>query len=339
MGLNFVAIDFETANGQRDSACSVGAVKVVDGVIVDSFGSLIDPELPFAPINVNIHKVTPDAVVGKPTMKQLWPDLLAFLGDSLLVAHNAEFDIDVMTKSLARYGIEHAYKSACSMKISKVAYPGMKSYRMKELCKAFGLPYGHHQSEADAEACALLMIKMEEDMGSDAMQQAIMKSMKGKKEQKQATPDKEQRPVVSREEWEAISPEARAIILKIIGVYLEAGVPRDIIGFSQHKGRYIVNVYRYSIGQIYYTSRAMYMPLPNDVLRDFDGLVIDDAPKSYGGAERRAQIKGPDDIEILRNIMLCSCRKVMGYYESAKGNVEWMEEAMRYSPILPDDYK
>ncbi len=87
--MDFVAIDFETANEYRDSACAIGLTRVRSGAVEETTYHLIRPaELRFADMNTYIHGITADMVADCPTLRDLWPELQGFIEDSLLVAHN-----------------------------------------------------------------------------------------------------------------------------------------------------------------------------------------------------------------------------------------------------------
>lgn len=71
--MNFTAIDFETANSGRSSACALGLVQVRDGIVTAEHNWLIDPQQPFDGMNIAIHGITPSMVRGQPTFAELWP--------------------------------------------------------------------------------------------------------------------------------------------------------------------------------------------------------------------------------------------------------------------------
>ena len=102
-GLDFTAIDFETANGFRGSPCAVGAVRVRDGVMVDRAEWLIRPPVGFDrfdPRNVRIHGITEDRVLDAPRFAQVYDELADFVGTDVLAAHNAGFDVGVIESGL-----------------------------------------------------------------------------------------------------------------------------------------------------------------------------------------------------------------------------------------------
>ena len=102
--MEFVAFDFETANRQRSSACSLGAVKVVDGIMVKHFYELIDPQTSFSPENIDVHGITPDQVYGKPTYDTVIKQFQEFVREAPVVSHS-KFDQGVIRAASYDYGI------------------------------------------------------------------------------------------------------------------------------------------------------------------------------------------------------------------------------------------
>jgi DNA polymerase-3 subunit epsilon len=168
--LDFTAIDFETANSSMASACSVGLVKVRDGQVVDRIGWFIRPPLGhdhFIEWNVRIHGITPEMVMDAPTWADQMPDLLAFAGDDLLVAHNAGFDMQVIKASCAATGVATPlYSYFCSLQVARATYT-LDSYRLPSVASAAGFDdFPHHDAVADAEACAAIIIHAAERHGA-----------------------------------------------------------------------------------------------------------------------------------------------------------------------------
>jgi DNA polymerase-3 subunit epsilon len=164
MTRTFVAIDFETANASRASACAIGLVKVIDGEITKTFSSLVKPHgrhSDFGNIQVSKHGITSDQVANAPTMRDLWPDVRDFIGDLNLVAHNAAFDFAVLQRTLRSWNIiEDVPKGYCTYLTAKQKIK-LISYRLPDLAKEFNLsPFNHHDALADARACAELALHL-----------------------------------------------------------------------------------------------------------------------------------------------------------------------------------
>lgn len=162
MPLDFTAIDFETANSSMASACSVGLVRVRDGQVVDRIGWYIRPPAGhdhFIDWNVRIHGITAEMIADAPTWVEQMPDLLSFIGDDPLVAHNAGFDMQVIRTACAITGIPiPLYTYFCSLQIARTTYT-LDSYRLPSVALAAGFAdFPHHDAVADAEACAAIVI-------------------------------------------------------------------------------------------------------------------------------------------------------------------------------------
>jgi DNA polymerase III subunit epsilon len=162
MPLNFTAIDFETANGSAASPCAVGLVKVRDGKIHDTFSTLIQPPYPndwFSEFNIKVHGIRPADVADAPTWVEALTSMLEFIGDDVLVAHNAGFDMGVLRESARLVDAElPALDYACSLMIARKTYH-LESYRLNAVAYAIGHEeFDHHDALADSDACARIII-------------------------------------------------------------------------------------------------------------------------------------------------------------------------------------
>ena len=137
--LDFTAIDFETANSSNASACAVGLVRVRDGVVVEQTGWLIRPPSGhdrFFDLNVRIHGIREQDVVGAATWTAQLGPLADFIGGDVLVAHNAGFDMAVIKRACEATGDDcPPYRYACSLQVARKVYQ-LESYRRKRHCKA-----------------------------------------------------------------------------------------------------------------------------------------------------------------------------------------------------------
>jgi len=157
--MKFTAIDFETANADRSSACAVGLVMIENGEVVARFSQLIRPNpLVFDPFNVSIHGISAADVADAPTFAELWPDLWPrVIGP--LVAHNAAFDMSVLRRTLDQGNLQYPETDYfCTRVISKLAWPEYPTYALDHIARAIGITFAHHDAEEDARACALVAI-------------------------------------------------------------------------------------------------------------------------------------------------------------------------------------
>ncbi len=162
MPLDFTAIDFETANSSSASVCSVGLVKVHDGVVVDRGYWLIKPPAghdAFAEWNTRIHGIMAADVAEALVWSEHLPDLVAFAAGDYLVAHNAGFDMGVLSAACTASGIEiPSFRYLCSLQVARKTYH-LESYRLPVAALAAGFEdFQHHNALADAEACAAIIV-------------------------------------------------------------------------------------------------------------------------------------------------------------------------------------
>jgi DNA polymerase-3 subunit epsilon len=160
--LDFTAIDFETANSSSASACSVGLVKVRGGRVVDKAGWLIHPPIgydEFTEWNTRIHGIIASDVADAALWREQLPDLVAFADGDILIAHNAGFDMGVISGACAASFVETPpFRYACSLQIARKTYH-LDSYRLPVAAMAAGFEdFDHHQALADAEACAAIIV-------------------------------------------------------------------------------------------------------------------------------------------------------------------------------------
>lgn len=156
---NFVAIDFETANGNRSSVCSVGIVVVRDGEIVDKYYSLIQP-IPnfYTQYTTAVHGLTKQDTWQARPFPKVWEELSAHLPEDFpFVAHNSPFDESCLRAVFDAYDMDYPeYLFYCTCRASRRAFgkqlPNHQLHTVAERC-GFNLK-DHHHALADAEACA-----------------------------------------------------------------------------------------------------------------------------------------------------------------------------------------
>ncbi|MBK4347296.1 3'-5' exonuclease [Lacisediminihabitans changchengi] len=174
MGLDFTAIDFETANNSSASACSVGLVKVRGGVVVDSAYWLIRPPAGhdhFSEWNTRIHGIMAPDVEDALLWSEQLPDLVAFAGDDHLVAHNAGFDMGVIQGACRASFIDiPSFGYLCSLQVARKTYT-LDSYRLPVAAMAAGFEdFAHHNALADSEACAAIVVHAARRHGAESIE-------------------------------------------------------------------------------------------------------------------------------------------------------------------------
>ncbi len=154
--LDYTAVDFETANSYRGSPCAVGLVRVRDGAAVDERRWLIRPPAAvdyFDAFNVMIHGITENMVENAPRWNQVLPALLDYIGDDIVVTHNAGFDISVIRYACTVDEISWpTMRFVCTLVMSRRALE-LPSYRLPFVTDALGYRLDdHHDPLADAKA-------------------------------------------------------------------------------------------------------------------------------------------------------------------------------------------
>lgn len=154
--IRFVAIDFETADPKRDSACSVGLVVVDGGEVVDKAYRLIrPPRKRFNPYCQAVHGLTWNDVCDEPVFGDTWPDLCELLdGAAFMCAHNAAFDSSVLRACCEQAGQQAPdLPFLCTVQLARKTWDLPKN-KLPNVCEHLGISLDHHNALSDAEACA-----------------------------------------------------------------------------------------------------------------------------------------------------------------------------------------
>ncbi len=158
----FVVFDLETTgfSNKNDKITEIGAVKVKNFEIVDRFNELINPEKDISYKVQELTGITNDLIKDKPTIEEILPKFMEFIGDSVLVAHNAEFDIGFINQKCKEMNIEFKNKSVDTLMLARILLPHLKRFKLNNLTKELGVPlHNHHRAVDDAAATAQIFIK------------------------------------------------------------------------------------------------------------------------------------------------------------------------------------
>ena len=149
-----LAIDFETANSSRGSACSVGYALLENDIVI-SKEILINPEERFDFFNTMIHGITKDMVSDSLLFTEVWKEVVLLIDkDTLVIAHNASFDMSVIRYACTKYDIEFpTFDYCCTLNMSKKVYEKLPSYSLDTIVEYLGLEFNHHKAEDDAVMC------------------------------------------------------------------------------------------------------------------------------------------------------------------------------------------
>lgn len=160
---DFAAIDFETANFERSSVCSVGVVIVRHGVIVDSFYSLIHPEPNYySYLCTRVHGILREDTESAPVFPDVWAQVAPKIEGLPLVAHNKGFDEGCLKAVFEVYCMDYPdYPFFDTLRASRIAMPYLQDHKLSTVAAACGYNMEHHHHAlADAEACAYIALQI-----------------------------------------------------------------------------------------------------------------------------------------------------------------------------------
>ncbi|MFC7663937.1 3'-5' exonuclease [Methylorubrum suomiense] len=166
--MNVVAIDFETANERRDSACAVGLAWIEGGRVVRRESRLIrPPQMRFSPGNIRIHGILPADVRDAPTFPEAMAPFLPDLAGGLVLAHNAGFDMGVLAASLGAYGEPvPTLTGHCTLQIARRIFPDPAGCGLSKVAGRLGIRFEHHDAGEDAFACAEIALAAVRETGA-----------------------------------------------------------------------------------------------------------------------------------------------------------------------------
>ena len=156
----YIVFDVETPNPANDRISAIGITVVEDGALAETFATLVDPEVPFAPFHMALTGITPEQVAGKPAFPDLWREIAPLMGSGPLVAHNAPFDLSVLAKCLRHYGIPWRTRVPylCTCQMSRRLLPQLPNHRLDTLCAYLDVALDHHHAGSDSRACGEILL-------------------------------------------------------------------------------------------------------------------------------------------------------------------------------------
>lgn len=160
---DFAAIDFETANSERSSVCSVGVVIVRNNEIVDSFYSLINPEPNYYNYwCTKVHGLTNQDTDDAPIFPEVWKQIAPLIEGLPLVAHNSSFDESCLKAVFRVYQMDYPdYKFYDTLSTARRTMKGLENHQLHTVAAVCGYQLdNHHHALADAEACAWIARKI-----------------------------------------------------------------------------------------------------------------------------------------------------------------------------------
>jgi DNA polymerase-3 subunit epsilon len=156
---NFTAIDFETANGQRNSACQLGIAVINNGKVVMRKSWLIKPPTDYFTFSY-LHGITYANVRQEPTFRELWPEIQPYIEQKIVAAHNACFDTGVLFATLRTYQLPiPKFHVIDSLQVARRAWPRLSNHKLSTVADYLKITLQHHEAESDAVACAAIICR------------------------------------------------------------------------------------------------------------------------------------------------------------------------------------
>ncbi len=160
----FVAIDLETTgfDVNRAEVIDIGAVRVEGGIITETFSTLVDPGFFISDRIKELTGITNAMIVGSPKIEEVLPELMDFIGDSILVGHNIKQDVKFIDKYTRIYMKERFRRpTVCTLELTRKLLPSMPKHSLKDVADYFGISYTRlHRALADATVTAHVFIEL-----------------------------------------------------------------------------------------------------------------------------------------------------------------------------------
>ena len=158
---DYVCVDIETTgiSPQHAQIIEIGALKVRDGEVVDTFSQLIDPGVSVPPEITALTGITTEMVEGQPTIDEVLPNFIAFAEDDLLLGHNIHFDFSFLKQNAMNLDLEFAKSGMDTLRIARAKCPDLQSRSLDFLCDHYGInDENHHRAFNDAKVTSELYL-------------------------------------------------------------------------------------------------------------------------------------------------------------------------------------
>ncbi len=159
----YVVFDIETTglSPRFNKIIEIGAVRIKDGKIQDTYSRFVNPEVPIPYSITKLTSINDNMVLEAPTIEEVLPEFLEYVGDAILVAHNASFDTGFIKEFAKKQGLPFDYTIVDTMTLAHILIPELGKYTLDRLCKQFNVSLeNHHRACDDAAATAEIFVKM-----------------------------------------------------------------------------------------------------------------------------------------------------------------------------------
>ncbi|WP_394345096.1 exonuclease domain-containing protein [Formosa sediminum] len=152
----YTIIDIET-NGSGNKITEIAILKHDGKQLIDTFSTLVNPETQIPPYITTLTGIDNRMVANAPTFSEIAQQVLDLTEDSIFVAHNVNFDYNIIRNAFKELGIEFKRKKLCTIRLSRKLIPGHQSYSLGKLCDALNINVvNRHRAKGDAEATVIL---------------------------------------------------------------------------------------------------------------------------------------------------------------------------------------
>lgn len=281
--VRFIAFDVETTglSPNQDRIVEIGAVSFREGKVDKTFSSLVNPRIPMPTAATSVNHITDDMLADAPNEEEAYPKFLEFLGDALcgetiICAHNAQFDLSFLCNTLSRLGIEADFEYIDTLALARKHLHGLENYKQGTIEAYFGLSNpAAHRAVSDAETCGQILLRLM-DAASEAIEQEA-------KEREKARP----------------TAQELEVCAYIQDILVKKGGDVRLLRFKRGSGGYVTGYCLYSFVKFKFAKKGKYILVESNCT-GLDGLKTEPCTKSEGNPEfLRVFFSGPSDLEPL----------------------------------------
>lgn len=314
---SYIAFDVETTGlyPEEDRIVEVGAVYFENGEVIKKYGTLVNPGIKISASATEVNNITNSMIANAPKEKQVYSELVEFLGDALLsntvlCAHNASFDMKFLCNTLSRLGYSGVINCVDTLSLSRRLVKGLPDYKQNTIARHFSLKNQNaHRAEADAEICGkilweLIKIKKEDD-------------------------EKERDELKRRKELSKPTNEEMKVCAYIQDCIVKRGGDTEWIRFYRNASKYIDVGYLYDFLKFKCSKNGKYVIMDRIVAKSL-GCNVVPCTKSEGGEKLvRVYFENVFELDMLSNYIFEK------YQDSRKSALEYFKD----NPQDVDKYK
>ena len=292
---SFVVFDIETTGFSKinDKIIEIGAVKIKNGKIVAKYNEFINPDRQLPQKIVELTNITDDMLMGQANVEEVLPGFMDFVGDSTLVAHNAEFDIGFIRENCRRLNIPFYNAYLDTLALCRGVYPDLKNHKLDTISKFLGVSLeSHHRACDDAMATAEIFLKaLKEDIVKD------LNSIKDLNEIKTTWPkfkNEEYNTVIYAKNLTGLKNLYRLISISSMEYFNRApGIPESLL--EKHKEGLIIGSGNYQ-GELFQSIISGYPDEHiNNIIKKFDFIEVQ-PPLNYRHLVEDGKIESMDEV-------------------------------------------